>query len=328
MLWQRGFTAVSAVVLCLVINGSVLAEDDREVVTAERLMERYRQPVDEIGFDKTPLPEAIRQIAERYQIPVVIDDSVSKLSPMPSLSLTVRNITVRQLLDVVAACTWTTMWVDPPHYDRNTSLRVLWVTRSRARQLADHVHWKTVAVQRSERVVAALGEPTIFEFADTSLEDALSFLRDFHQMQVEYAGPPMLLKSPITLEGQFISLRAGLHQLLPPLKLGYVIENGALRIVTAEQALKVPTTRVYAVPHWVGGDIDVEQLEAAIVHAFGEKAPNPRPTVAWLKNCVVVTAPEPQQARIEEYITQLRTTEQLLAPPDSLPHAPGQLPMK
>jgi hypothetical protein len=244
---------------------------------------------------------------------------------MPTLTLSVSGINTRQLLDVVAACTHTALWIDPPGYERGTPIRILWTTRFRAQQLAEAQRWKSQTVDVTERADAALRERTELAFADTPLNDVLEFFRDYHQVPIVYAGPAELTRSLITLELPATSLRAALDLLLPPLDLGFVVKNGAIHVVSREQALLTPITRVYVVPEWIGRDQNPEALQNAFQSAAGAN-PSPEASVTWLNGVVAVTAAEEQHGRIELFVARLRTAVKSLTPPTELRHAPGQLP--
>lgn len=286
----------------------------------------HQQRVENIQFDGVLLPAVIEQIAVKYQVPLVLDDSVTKLKTMPKVTLSVGDVTVRQLLDIVGTCTMTTFWLDPPDYVRETPLKLSWMTRQRARQLSDQLSWKTVAVQQSERVLKALSERTDIEFANTPLDDAITFIRDFHQIPVEYQGPAERLQSPVNLKVEGPRLREVLDKMLPPLGLGYLIDQQTLRIVPLATAQTTPTTRVYSVPAWLAQDADGRTGEAVILRSIGEQGLNVQPQVSYLGTCFAVTAAEAQQGQIEKFIAEVRHVDRLLAPQQGTPHAPGKLP--
>lgn len=326
-------TRLFAICAGLGVGAAVMADDAQppndghtKTISVQALLAQLHAPVDTIKFDNTPLPDALEQISERFQIPISIDESLRKMSPMPKLDLTVSNITVRQLLDVVATCTWTSRWIDPPHYTRETRLRVFWMTRRRADELSEQFSWKSLAVQRAERGIAALSEQTRFEFAGTPFEDALEYFRGFHQVPIEYRGPEQWAERTLTCELEGVPLRDALSLLLQPMELGYVVDNGAIQIVPVEEARKRPLTRVYAVPAWINTDATGRTLEAALVNAVGEGALKVTPHVVWLGSAIVVTAAEDQQARAKKFVDDLRDADAVLVPREALPHPPGKLP--
>jgi hypothetical protein len=325
----RPVAAIVVAIACVVFIQSLEADEPSvrfgEEITVSELTQRFRQPAD-IHVEKTPLPAVIQEIAERYRVPTGLDDSVGRMPTVPLVTLTVSGVNVRQLMEIVATCTGTKLWTDPPNYTADTPLRVYWTTPRRAHELTAQLTWKTTAVDQAHRVAEALTEKTALQFRGTSLDDVLTFFRDFHQIPIHYAGPAEWQLKPITRERSGMSLREGLGQILTPLKLGFVAQTDGIHILPIEEARQRATTRVYSVPGWVGDDQMPDRVQADFLNAAGAGPRPQRPVVRWMSSSVVVTASEEQHGRIEAFVTELRDANRVVAPAGVIPLTPGQLP--
>jgi hypothetical protein len=118
--------------------------------------------------------------------------------------------------------------------------------------------WASVDLRKDrpaeERIRSALDQTTEFEFVETPLKDAMSFLSDLHNITI--------ILDDAALEGENIdkdvavnrilsgiSLRSALKIILEPLALTYIIEDEVMKITTVTEAEdpKHNTTRVYPV---------------------------------------------------------------------------------
>ncbi|MCC7421770.1 MAG: hypothetical protein IT428_15935, partial [Planctomycetaceae bacterium] len=118
--------------------------------------------------------------------------------------------------------------------------------------------WASVDLRKDrpaeERIRSALDQTTEFEFVETPLKDAMSFLSDLHNITI--------ILDDAALEGENIdkdvavnrimsgiSLRSALKIILEPLALTYIIEDEVMKITTITEAEdpKHNTTRVYPV---------------------------------------------------------------------------------
>jgi len=102
----------------------------------------------------------------------------------------------------------------------------------------------TDKIMRAEtQILAALRETTELEFVDTSLRDALEFLADLHDFTMILDETGLSQKgirsdSPVTLELSGVKLNTALRAILDPLKLTYVVEDGALKVIAVTAAGK------------------------------------------------------------------------------------------
>ncbi len=104
------------------------------------------------------------------------------------------------------------------------------------------------------RIEKELGEPTTMEFVDTPLQDAIDYLKDVHNIEIqlektalEEAGVGS--DTPVTRTLKGISLRSALRLLLAdlPTPLTYVIEDEVLKITTVDKAAAKLVVKAYPV---------------------------------------------------------------------------------
>jgi len=102
------------------------------------------------------------------------------------------------------------------------------------------------------KIRGALSKPTTVEFLDLPLEDCLTFLREYHNINIFVDRATLIdegvaLDQPITLRLAGLSMRSVLKLLLEPLQLTYVIEDEVMKITTSAKAGEKLSTRVYPV---------------------------------------------------------------------------------
>jgi len=124
------------------------------------------------------------------------------------------------------------------------------------------------------RIYRALQEKTDFQFTDTPLTDALSFLKDYHQVTIWVDVAAMQDRgidptAPVSLELSGITLRSGLKLLLEPKGLSYVVEDEVLKITTAEAATSHQLTRIYPVHDLASSSEELKSLSEAIERGVG-----------------------------------------------------------
>lgn len=116
--------------------------------------------------------------------------------------------------------------------------------------------YSSVALDRrgksEEKILAALDDNTRLEFIDTPLSEVIDYLKDLHNIPIEFdrkaietAGVPV--STPVTRNLSGVSLRSALRLMLKELDLTYVIKNQVLLITTPEDAGSQLTTKVYPV---------------------------------------------------------------------------------
>jgi hypothetical protein len=116
--------------------------------------------------------------------------------------------------------------------------------------------WKSVDLMRwnpaEEKIRNRYDKPTNVEWQELPLEDCISYLADFHDIniiidKVKVQEEGVALDQPITLRLQGVSLRSVLKLLLEPVQLTYIIENEVMKITTTGAAGDKLSTRVYPV---------------------------------------------------------------------------------
>jgi hypothetical protein len=133
------------------------------------------------------------------------------------------------------------------------------------------------AILRDEKKVAsadaalleALAKPTTVEFQDLPLEDCLTFLREYHNINIwldrgSLTDEGVALDQPITLKLAGVSLESVLHLLLQPVQLEWVIQDEVMKITTVSWTRKHPETRTYDVHNLIEAGHTPEELMASI----------------------------------------------------------------
>jgi hypothetical protein len=116
--------------------------------------------------------------------------------------------------------------------------------------------WASVDLVRynptEEKIRRTLSKPTTVEFLDLPLEDCITFLKEYHNINIwldkaTLTDEGVALDQPITLKLAGVTLRSVLKLLLEPVQLTYVIEDEVMKITTSAKAGEKLTTRVYPV---------------------------------------------------------------------------------
>lgn len=115
--------------------------------------------------------------------------------------------------------------------------------------------------EKESAIEAALSEPTTVQFAARSLCDAVHFLAERHQIQIQFDAKALDdagidSATPITRHVHDLKLRSALDLLLRDLGLTSVVLDEVLLITTKSEADKILTTRVYPVADLLGARDD------------------------------------------------------------------------
>jgi hypothetical protein len=102
------------------------------------------------------------------------------------------------------------------------------------------------------RILAALDEKTELDFTDQPLQDAIDYLQQRHEINIQLDTKALSdagvgSDTPITRSIKGITLRSALKLLLSDLDLTYVIRNEVLMITSKTEAENMLSTRVYPV---------------------------------------------------------------------------------
>ncbi|MFN0054796.1 MAG: permease prefix domain 1-containing protein [Planctomycetales bacterium] len=100
----------------------------------------------------------------------------------------------------------------------------------------------TLHVNTAEaRIHASLDKPTEVQFQETSLEDTLVYLKEFHNINIWLDKQTLVdegvsVDTPVTLSINGVSFRSVLRLLLEPLALTYIVEDEVMKVTTVAKA--------------------------------------------------------------------------------------------
>jgi hypothetical protein len=119
------------------------------------------------------------------------------------------------------------------------------------------------------RIIRTLAKPTTVEFLDLPLEDCMTFLKEYHNVNVwidrgTLTDAGVALDQPITLKLAGVTLESVLHLLLEPAQLDWLVQDEVLKITTKSWADKHPETRTYDIHNLIEAGHKHEDLIAAI----------------------------------------------------------------
>jgi hypothetical protein len=120
-----------------------------------------------------------------------------------------------------------------------------------------------------EKIASALDKPTNVEFLDLALEDCLTFLKEYHGINVwldkqTVTEEGVSLDQPITLKLAEVRLESVLNLLLQPLQLDFVVQDEVLKITTSAWTYDHPETQTYDIANLIETGHSPEELIAAI----------------------------------------------------------------
>src|SRR5690606_26921030 len=103
-----------------------------------------------------------------------------------------------------------------------------------------------------QKIRDALQEPTRMDFIDTPLQDAVTFLKDYHSIEIQLdtrALEDMGVGSdtPVTRTVNGITLKSGLRLMLGDMDLTYIVKDEVLLITTQDRAETELVTKAYPV---------------------------------------------------------------------------------
>ncbi len=103
-----------------------------------------------------------------------------------------------------------------------------------------------------QKIRDALQEPTRMEFIDTPLQDAVTFLKDYHGIEIQLDNRALEdlgvgSDTPVSRNVNGISLKSGLRLMLGEMDLTYIIKDEVLLITTQDKAESELVTKAYPV---------------------------------------------------------------------------------
>lgn len=152
----------------------------------------------------------------------------------------------------------------------------------------------------------ALESPTRIEFIDMPLQDAINFLKDFHQIEIqldmralEDAG--IGSDTPVTRELGGVPLKSALRLMLEDLDLAYVVRENVLFITSKQKASTMRELRVYDVATLLPEAVKAAELGTALTRLMPDHAIDPVP----LGNLLIVRATQDEHDEILELIGEI-----------------------
>ncbi|REK10541.1 MAG: hypothetical protein DWQ37_16235 [Planctomycetota bacterium] len=109
------------------------------------------------------------------------------------------------------------------------------------------------AIPKSDqKILAVLEQPTKMDFVDMPLQDAITYLADYHGIAMQLDTPSLEdvgrgSDTPVTLNVDGVSLRSGLALLLADYDLTAVVQHDVLLVTTQTTADSILLTRAYPV---------------------------------------------------------------------------------
>lgn len=121
-----------------------------------------------------------------------------------------------------------------------------------------------------ERILEALSKPTEVSFIDTPLEDAISFLKEQHKINIwidrrALNDVNISTDQPVTLQIAEVRLESVLNLILDPLRLEWLIQDEVLKITTHAGATALADTRSFNVQNLLDAGHTPDELVQAIV---------------------------------------------------------------
>lgn len=164
-------------------------------------------------------------------------------------------------------------------------------------------------------IVEKLTKPTTVEFLDLPLEDCLTFLKDYHNLNVwldraALTDEGVALDQPITLKLAGVSLESILHLMLQPVQLEWIIQDEVLKITTASWTNKHPETRTYNVQNLIEGGHTPVELMASITKCVAPGSwtgKDATAAIAHTGGVLVVRQSQPIHGEIARLLEELDT---------------------
>jgi hypothetical protein len=130
-----------------------------------------------------------------------------------------------------------------------------------------------------EKILASLSKPTTVEFLDLPLEDCITFVKEYHNVNIwmdkgTLTDEGVALDQPITLKLAGVSFRSVLNLLLEPVQLTYIVEDDVMKITTRAKAAEKLITRTYPVGDLYQGRVTADETVPA-----EKAAPKDKPAI-------------------------------------------------
>lgn len=132
-----------------------------------------------------------------------------------------------------------------------------------------HAIVKKEEVSAEEKILKALDKATTVDFVDLPLEDCLTFLHDYHGINIwldkqVLTDEGVALDAPQTLKLADAKLESVLNLILGPHELDWIIQDEVLKITTRDWAARHPEVRTHPVQALLDAGHTPEELIEAI----------------------------------------------------------------
>ncbi len=135
------------------------------------------------------------------------------------------------------------------------------------------------------RIRQALELPTLMDFTETPLQDAMDYLKDHHGIAIQLdtralENAAIGSDTPITRTLTGVSLASALRLLLDDLDATYVVRDGVLLITTKDAAEKMVDLCVYNIDELVNSEADAHELAEVLRALFSDASVSRRQVLA------------------------------------------------
>jgi hypothetical protein len=139
------------------------------------------------------------------------------------------------------------------------------------------------------RILKTLGKPTTVEFIDLPLEDCITFLKEYHNVNIwlhktALTDEGVALDQPITLRLAEVRLESVLNLLLEPAQLDWIVEDEVMKITPRSWADRHPETRTYDIHNLVAAGHKPEDLIASITKCVAPSSWTGKDAVAGISH--------------------------------------------
>jgi hypothetical protein len=233
-----------------------------EVLTPRELTERALNGPATVEFSGTPLRGVLKLIKSRHNIPIRINEQALTdwgIAVDTPINISVHDVSLRSVLRLMLEPCGLTFRVD------EAGLEVIPTTEVKEKFPAE------------ERIRRSLKSPTEVDFLDTPLRDALSYLKDYHAIQIwvnetALTEQGIAVDTPVTLSLRGERLESVLNVLLTPLHLDYLIEDEMLKITTHSNAQQIWHLQIYPVRELLAGGFSSDELKDVITSSVAPQS--------------------------------------------------------
>jgi len=263
-----------------VIRSAIRESDRRKVEHDER--ERLRQGNIAAGIDRLRAIDAARQREEKItalmdRFHSLMDERnyfAAEEAAREAVALDPNEVTPQVALIASQKVRYVSDWEELLELKRRSIVDALWQVEASHVAFPDEPPvtypdrevWRELTLSRKkyasidlakpggaeEKIFTALNADTQIDFIETPLSDVVTFLEDYHKIQIEIDRKALEevgldTNTPVTRNLSGISLRSALRLLLRDMDLTYVVQDEVLLITTPEKAESQLVTKVYPV---------------------------------------------------------------------------------